>query len=137
MDRSREDIRRPSGIVYTAQVGTKPGSLLLRHAGSLDHLRPFVNVAAQPRTKLLRCAPFGLRASCRAWYGVYGPKGLPRDIVNKLHGAFKKTLDEPNVHARIEEAASIAITPEEFAQQIKVEYDIYKKVVEERHIEPE
>jgi hypothetical protein len=43
------------------------------------------------------------------------------------------------VHARIEEAASIVIanTPEEFAQQIKVEYDIYKKVVEERHIKPE
>ena len=41
------------------------------------------------------------------------------------------------MHARIEEAASIANTPEEFAQQIKVEYDIYKKVVEERHIKPE
>jgi len=139
MDRSREDIRRPSGIVYTAQVGTKPGSLLLRHAGSLDHLRPFVNVAAQPRTKLLRCAPFGLRASCRAWYGVYGPKGLPIEIVNKLHSAIKKTLDQANVRARIEETASIVIgnTPEEFAQQIKAEYDIYNKVVQERQIKPE
>jgi tripartite-type tricarboxylate transporter receptor subunit TctC len=74
-----------------------------------------------------------------AFYGVYGPKGLPGDIVNKLHGALKKTLDEPNVHARIDEAASIVIanTPDEFAQQIRAEYEIYKKVVEERHIKPE
>jgi len=74
-----------------------------------------------------------------AWYGVYGPKGLPTDILNKLHGAFTKTLEDSNVHARIEETASIVIanTPQEFAQQIKAEYDIYKKVVQERHIKPE
>jgi tripartite-type tricarboxylate transporter receptor subunit TctC len=74
-----------------------------------------------------------------AWYGVYGPKGLAPEIVNKVHDAIKKTLDQPNVRARIEETGSIVVgnTPEEFAQQIKAEFDIYKKVVDERHIKPE
>jgi len=59
-------MRGPRGaqFKFTLAVigGTGPGSLLLRHAGALDHLRPFVDVAAQPRTKLLRCAAFGFNA---------------------------------------------------------------------------
>jgi tripartite-type tricarboxylate transporter receptor subunit TctC len=117
-----------------------PSSLPFTKTGRLV---PIV-VAAPDRLKQLPNVPtfkeVGLEPVNRmAWYGVYGPKGLPTDILNKLHGAFTKTLEESNVHARIEETASIVIanTPQEFAQQIKAEYDIYKKVVQERHIKPE
>jgi tripartite-type tricarboxylate transporter receptor subunit TctC len=122
---------------------------------SLDNLPsslPFIKsgrlvpviVMAPERLKQLPGVPtfkeVGLEAVNRmAWYGVYGPKGLPKEIVDKLHGALKKTLDEPNVRARIEDAASIVVanTPEEFAQQIKAEYDVYKRVVQEQQIKPE
>ncbi len=117
-----------------------PSSLPFIKSGRLV---PIV-VAAPERLKQLPDVPtfkeVGVEPVNRmAFYGVYGPKGLSVDIVNKLHGAFKKTLDEPSVHARIDEAASIVIanTPDEFARQIKDEYEIYKKVVEERHIKPE
>jgi tripartite-type tricarboxylate transporter receptor subunit TctC len=74
-----------------------------------------------------------------AFYGIYGPKGLPKEVVAKVHGAVKKTLDDPTVRARIEETGSLVIgnSPEEFAQQIKAEYEVYKKVVDERNIRPE
>ena len=74
-----------------------------------------------------------------AFYGIYGPKNLPKDVVEKVNDAVKKTLEDPTVRARIEETGSIIVgnTPAEFAQQIKAEYDIYHKVVEERQIKPE
>ena len=66
-----------------------------------------------------------------AYYGIYGPKGLPRDIVEKVHGAVRKTLDDPNVKKRIEETGSLIIgnTPEQFGAQIAAEFEVYKKVV--------
>ena len=117
-----------------------PSSLTFIKSGRLV---PIV-VAAPERLKQLPDVPtfkeVGLEPVNRmAWYGVYGPKGLPTEIVGKLHDAIKKTLDQPNVRARIDETGSIVIgnTPDEFSAQIKAEYDVYKKVVEERHIKPD
>ena len=66
-----------------------------------------------------------------AYYGIYGPKGLPREIVDKVHGAVRKTLDDPSVKKRIEETGSLIVgnTPEQFAAQIAAEFEVYKKVV--------
>jgi tripartite-type tricarboxylate transporter receptor subunit TctC len=74
-----------------------------------------------------------------AFYGIYGPKGLPRDVVTKVHDAVKKTLDDPEVRDRIEQTGSVVIanTPTEFAQQIKSEYEIYKKLAVEQKLKPE
>ena len=66
-----------------------------------------------------------------AYYGIYGPKGLPKDIVDKVSAAVKKTLEDPAVRKRIDETGSIVIgnTPEQFAAQIAAEFEVYKKVV--------
>ena len=74
-----------------------------------------------------------------AFYGIYGPKNLPKDIVTKVHDAVKKTLDLPEVKKRIEDTGSfvIANTPQEFAEQIKNELVVYKKVVFLQHLKLE
>ncbi|MBL6082025.1 tripartite tricarboxylate transporter substrate binding protein BugE [Belnapia sp. T18] len=74
-----------------------------------------------------------------AFYGFVGPKGLPRPIVERVREAVLKTLAEPMVRGRVEETGSfiVANTPEEFAQQIKTEYEVYKKVVQERKLQPD
>jgi tripartite-type tricarboxylate transporter receptor subunit TctC len=66
-----------------------------------------------------------------AYYGLYGPKGLSKDVVDKIASATKKTLDLPDVKKRIEDTGSIVIgnSPEEFAAQIKAEFEVYKTVV--------
>jgi tripartite-type tricarboxylate transporter receptor subunit TctC len=66
-----------------------------------------------------------------AYYGIYGPKGLPRDIVDKVHTAVKKTLDDAGVKKRIEDTGSLIVanTPEQFSAQIAAEFEVYKKVV--------
>jgi tripartite-type tricarboxylate transporter receptor subunit TctC len=66
-----------------------------------------------------------------AYYGVLGPKGLPKDVVDKVAAAIKKTAELPEVKKRIEDTGSLLIlnTPEQFATQIAAEFDVYKKVV--------
>ena len=66
-----------------------------------------------------------------AYYGIYGPKGLPKDVIDKVHAAIKATVALPDVKKRIEDTGSIIVanTPAEFAEQIRAEFDVYKKVV--------
>jgi tripartite-type tricarboxylate transporter receptor subunit TctC len=94
-------------------------------------------VAAPQRLKELPNVPtfkeVGLEPVNRlAYYGIVGPKGLPKDVVEKVHAAVVKALQDPAVRKRIEDTGSIVIgnTPDQFAQQIKAEFDVYKGVVE-------
>ena len=66
-----------------------------------------------------------------AYYGILGPKGLPKDVVDKVSAGVRKALEEPAVRKRIEDTGSIVIanTPEQFTAQIKAEFEVYKKVV--------
>jgi tripartite-type tricarboxylate transporter receptor subunit TctC len=66
-----------------------------------------------------------------AFYGLYGPKGLPKEVVDKVSAAVKTTIADPAVKKRIEDTGSIVIgnSPAEFAAQIAAEFEVYKKVV--------
>ena len=66
-----------------------------------------------------------------AFYGIYGPKAMPKELVQKLNAALLKVLQDPAVIKRIEATGSKVIgnTPEQFAQQLKAEFEVYKKVV--------
>jgi tripartite-type tricarboxylate transporter receptor subunit TctC len=94
-------------------------------------------VAAPQRLKELPNVPtfkeVGLEPVNRmAYYGLYGPKGLPKEVVDKVHAATVKSLQDPAVRKRIEDTGSLIVanTPDQFAQQIKAEFDVYKKVVD-------
>jgi tripartite-type tricarboxylate transporter receptor subunit TctC len=67
-----------------------------------------------------------------AFYGIYGPKGLPKEVVDKVNAAVRKVLEDPAVKKRIEDTGSLIVgnTSEQFAAQIKAEFEVYKKVVE-------
>jgi tripartite-type tricarboxylate transporter receptor subunit TctC len=96
-------------------------------------------VAAPSRLAVLPNVPtfkeVGLEPVNRmAYYGLYGPKGMPRDVVDKIHDAARKTLELPDVKKRIDETGSVIVanTPEQFAAQIKAEFEVYKKVVDQQ-----
>ncbi len=66
-----------------------------------------------------------------AYYGIHGPKNLPKEVVDKIHAAVKKTVELPEVRARIEGTGSLVVanSPAEFAAQAAAEFEVYKKVV--------
>lgn len=100
-----------------------------------------IAVAAPERLKALPDVPtfkeVGLEPANRmAFYGLVGPKGMPAEVVQKLNAAMKKALQDPAVRKRIEDTGSfiVANTPEEFAQQIKDEFAVYKDVVVQQNL---
>jgi tripartite-type tricarboxylate transporter receptor subunit TctC len=109
-----------------------PSALPFIQAGKLV---PIV-VAAPERLAVLPNVPtfkeVGLEPVNRmAYYGILGPKGMPKDVVDKINSAVKQALSDPAVKKRIEDTGSIVLgnSPEEFAAQMKAELDIYKGVV--------
>ena len=111
-----------------------PSALPFINTGKLI---PIVVAAPQRLTQLPNVPTFkevGLEPVNRmAYYGIYGPKGLPKEVVDKINGAVKKALEDPAVRKRIEDTGSLIVanTPDQFAAQIKAEYDVYKKVVDQ------
>ncbi|NML17251.1 tripartite tricarboxylate transporter substrate binding protein BugE [Azohydromonas caseinilytica] len=71
-----------------------------------------------------------------AYYGIVGPKGLPAEVVKKVHAATLQALVEPAVRQRIEDTGSLVIgnKPQEFAAQIKAELQVYKDVVQRQKL---
>jgi len=105
-----------------------------------NRLVPIV-VAAPQRLAVLPNVPtfkeVGLEPVNRmAYYGIYGPKGMPKDIVDKINAGVRKALEDPAVRKRIEDTGSLIVanTPEQFASQIKAEFEVYKRVVNEQKL---
>ncbi len=71
-----------------------------------------------------------------AYYGILGPKNLPKEVVDKINGGVKKALEDAAVRKRIEDTDSIIVanTPEQFAEQIKAEFGVYKQVVQKQKL---
>ena len=96
-----------------------------------------VAVAAPQRLAALPDVPtfkeLGLEPVNRmAYYGILGPKGLPKEVVDKVNAAARKALEDPAVKKRIEDTGSVVVgnSPEQFAKQMADELAVYKKVVE-------
>ena len=105
-----------------------------------NRLIPIVVAAPQRLTVLPNVPTFkevGLEPVNRmAYYGIVGPKGVPRDAVDKIGNALRKALEDPGVRKRIEDTGSIVLgnRPEEFAAQIRAEFDVYKRVVAQQKL---
>ncbi|SIP94648.1 tripartite tricarboxylate transporter substrate binding protein BugE [Pseudacidovorax sp. RU35E] len=114
-----------------------PSALPFIKAGKLV---PIV-VAAPQRLKDLPNVPtfkeVGLEPVNRmAYYGILGPKALPKEVVDKINAGTRKALEDPAVRKRIEDTGSIIVanTPEQFAAQIKAEFAVYKDVVKKQNL---
>jgi tripartite-type tricarboxylate transporter receptor subunit TctC len=114
-----------------------PSALPFIQAGKLI---PIVVAAPQRLAQLPNIPTFkevGLEPVNRmAYYGIWGPKNLPKEVVDKVSSGVKKALEDPAVRKRIEDTGSLVVanTPEQFAAQIKAEFEIYKKVVDSQNL---
>ena len=98
-------------------------------------------VAAPTRLQVLPNVPtfkeVGLEPVNRmAYYGVKGPKGLPPAVVERVNAAARRALEDAGVAKRIADTGSLVVanSPQQFAQQIVEEFQVYKRVVAEQKL---
>ncbi|MDX3987632.1 MAG: tripartite tricarboxylate transporter substrate binding protein BugE [Achromobacter sp.] len=70
------------------------------------------------------------------WYGLLAPKGTPMEVVNKLRDAAVVALKDPKVIKALDDQGSAPSgnTPEEFAKEIKEQFDWAQDVVKKQNI---
>lgn len=69
-----------------------------------------------------------------AWFGVAGPKGMPRDVVLKLHSELLRILKNPEVQKLLLNAGQEVAwqeTPEQFGEMLKTEAAKWARMVKE------
>jgi len=73
------------------------------------------------------------------WYGLYGPRGLPRPIVERLNREVNKVIAMPDVRERFAQLnlEPVGGTPEQFAQFLKDDLEKYAKIAKAAGIEPQ
>jgi tripartite-type tricarboxylate transporter receptor subunit TctC len=73
------------------------------------------------------------------WFGLYGPKGLPADLVAKINRGVNEALQEPDVKERLAKLGiePVGGTPQEFAKMTEAERAKWKKIIVERKISNE
>ena len=74
-----------------------------------------------------------------AWYGMYGPKGTPREVVTRIQQEIARVLNLPDMNERLSQfgAEPIASSPENFAAFTRAEHDKFAKLVKAAGIRPE
>jgi tripartite-type tricarboxylate transporter receptor subunit TctC len=74
-----------------------------------------------------------------SWYGLWGPKNMPADLVTKIEQQTAKVLADPQVKQRLNTLGfdARAMPPEEFAKFIDKEMAIYSKIISDANIKME
>ena len=67
----------------------------------------------------------------KVWYGISGPAGISKAVVNRLSAELKKILNQPNVKERFGQQGADAtyLPPEEFVAFMKAEWAKWGPVV--------
>ena len=136
---------RGAGPALNDTVGGQVPIIFDNLPSALPHIRSgrlvAIVVAAPQRLSVLPDIPtfkeVGLEPVNRmAYYGLIGPKGLPNEVVDRLSKATLQVLADPAVRKRIEDTGSLIIgnTPEQFSAQIKAEFEVYKRVVDQQKL---
>ena len=73
------------------------------------------------------------------WLGIFAPAGLPADVLDRLNGAIRQTLQNPEVKTAL---AKVGVeprgtSPQDGAAFLRTEFDKWKTVIAEGKIKPE
>ena len=70
------------------------------------------------------------------WFGLYGPKGLPAEVVSRVNAAANQALSDPEVRAKLTTLGIEAVTstPAQFAKMVADDQGKWKRIIVERKI---
>jgi tripartite-type tricarboxylate transporter receptor subunit TctC len=78
-------------------------------------------------------ADFGL------WFGLWGPTGMPANVVTKVSADVRKALADPGVREKLINLGNtpMDMSPQEFARFVRSEIDDYARIVKAAGIKPQ
>ena len=70
------------------------------------------------------------------WFGLYGPKGLPAEVVSRVNAAANQALSDPEVRAKLTTLGiePVTSTPAQFAKMVADDQAKWKRIIAERKI---
>ena len=70
------------------------------------------------------------------WFGLFGPKGLPPEVVTRVNTAANQVLQDPEVLDKLQRLGieSVGGTPAQFSAMLAKESAKWKKIISERKI---
>lgn len=73
------------------------------------------------------------------WYGLLGPKNMPKDLVDKLNAAANAAMTDPDVKTRMDGIGVevLSLTPEAFGKALREDSQRYDKIIRELGITSE
>jgi tripartite-type tricarboxylate transporter receptor subunit TctC len=75
-----------------------------------------------------------------SWFGLFGPPGMPADVVAKINAEVRKVFADPEIKKSFLEKQyfeSIAGTPEQLANYIKADEPKWRKVIHDAKVQAE
>ncbi|MBL8363419.1 MAG: tripartite tricarboxylate transporter substrate binding protein [Rubrivivax sp.] len=123
-------------LVYSAAMGALGDQGRLKVIGQLGAQRSELlkNVPAMSETKELKSFNY------KIWTGFMVPKGTPEELVNRLHAAIGRTLQDPAVRAQLAAQTQLAAAPvslTEAARFYEAETARYRAIARQINLQPQ
>ena len=73
------------------------------------------------------------------WVAIWGPAGMPADIVQKINADTRKALADPTVKSRLQNLGNdtMDMSPEQFSKMVRSEMEGYARVLKAAGIKPQ
>lgn len=73
------------------------------------------------------------------WVGLWGPAGMPADLVNKINGDVRKAMNSPDLKERLTKLGTLPMdmSPQQFTDFVRKELDDTAKVMQAAGIKPQ
>jgi tripartite-type tricarboxylate transporter receptor subunit TctC len=75
------------------------------------------------------------------WFGLYAPKGTPKEVVDKMHQAYLTAMQDPSLRNRMNDQGMQLVSeaeaaPDAFARHTAAAVEQYREVIRAAKIEP-
>jgi len=142
---------RGAGPAMTAMLGGQVDLMVLQAAAALPQARAgavkiLANLSPQ-RSRVIPEVPTADESGIRGlyasgWFGLFAPRGTPREVIARLNAAMVQALADPKVQARLSDlgldlATREQQTPEGFAAFHRAEIDKWWPVIRAANIKVE
>lgn len=125
----------------TALLAGEIGAMFSDSVGVLPHIKSGklvpIAVSSMERLEVLPDTPTvkeqGIEnVEAISWVGLFGSKGTPKEVVDKLNAALKRALSDPDVEKYMNNLGAYPLygTAQDMAEYTKKDIAIWKKVIE-------